>query len=208
MNGQVSKDSLDNAYLEDQIYLTLTYNNMLDKSLSLSQNGFSGGFSAGFIRDIPFNEKRSKGIALGIGYSYDVYIQNLKISKNNFNTNFEFVTDYKTNSLRLHSIDIPFEFRFRNSTINKYKFFRVYAGVKASYIFSSKSVYSDSVEKLKIKNIDEINEWKYGVTLSAGYSTWNLFIYYGLNPIFNDVVVSNESIDAKDLKVGLIFYIM
>lgn len=208
INAQVIKDSLNTAYLEDQIFLSFTYNSLVKTPSSLSQNGFSGGVSAGFIKDIPFNQQGSVGMALGVGYGYDVYIQNLKIFKGNSAINFDYVSDYKSNSLRLHSINLPFELRYRNSTINKYKFIRVYLGIKASYVFTSKSVYENSIEKLKVRNVDGINKWQYGLSLSAGFSTWNLFIYYGLNPIFKDVVVTNESLNFRDLKVGLIFYIM
>ncbi|WP_298365718.1 porin family protein [uncultured Lutibacter sp.] len=208
VTAQEEKDSLKSPYLEDQLYLSLTYNILTNKPSELSENGFSGGLSFGFIKDVPFNIEGKFGLGLGLGYGYNVFIQNLKISKNNFDTTFELASDYKSNSLRLHSIDIPFELRWRNSTLEKYKFFRVYAGIKASYLFISESVYKDDLESIKVKKISEINKFQYGLTLSAGYSTWNLFIYYGLNPIFKEGNVSDEPLDLKDFKIGVIFYIM
>ena len=203
---EVSVDSL--SYLEDQIYLSLTYNNLRNKPSSISQNGFSSGISIGFIRDVPLNSENNFGIGLGLGYRYNVYIQNLKISKENNIVLFEPVSEYKFNWLRLHSIEIPFEFRWRNSTYEKYKFWRVYTGIKASYIITSKSKYNNFEEVKKTKDISEINKFQYGLTLAAGYGTWNLYVYYGLNPIFNDVIYENNSLNIKDLKVGLQFYIM
>ncbi|SNR73768.1 porin family protein [Lutibacter flavus] len=209
LQSQVKEASVDSlSYLEDQIYLSLTYNNLRNKPSSISQNGFSSGISAGFIKDIPLNHENNFGVGLGLGYGYNVYVQNLKISKENNVVLFEPVSDYKSNWLRLHSIDIPFEFRWRNSTLEKYKFWRIYTGLKASYIITSKSKYNNFEEVNKTKNISEINKIQYGLTLAAGYGTWNLFIYYGLNPIFKDAFIDNNSLNIKDFKVGLQFYIM
>jgi hypothetical protein len=209
LRGQNKTESIDSlSYLEDQIYLSLTYNYLRNKPTSISQNGFSSGISVGFIKDIPLNQKNNLGFGLGLGYGYDAYIQNLKISRTNNSLVYELATDFKTNWLRLHSIEIPFEFRWRNSTLEKFKFWRVYTGIKASYIFTSKSKFNDFESIIKVKNIASINKFQYGLTLSAGYSTWNLYIYYGLSPIFNDVSFDNEQLNMKDVKVGLKFYIM
>lgn len=201
-----TKDSL--SYLEDQIYLSLTYNYLKNKPSSISQNGFSSGISLGFIKDIPFNKENNIGLGLGLGYGYNVFIQNLKISEVNNILEYELATDFKTNWLRFHSIELPLEIRWRNSTLEKYKFWRIYTGIKASYIVTSKSKFNDFETVIKVKNISNINRFQYGITLAAGYSTWNLFIYYGLNPIFNDVIFENQLLKMKDIKVGLQFYIM
>ena len=210
LQAQIDNDSIniDASYLEDQIYLTLTYNNIIDRPKELSQNGFSGGIATGFIKDIPLNSKGTFGLALGLGYQYNAYIQNLKISKEGDTNVFAIAEDYKTNWLRLQAIDVPFEIRWRNSTLNKYKFWRVYTGIKASYIFSSKYKFSDINETILIKNISEISKIQFGIIFSAGYSTWNLYVYYGLNPIFENVDLNAEQLDFKDIRIGLKFYIM
>ena len=51
----------------------------------------------------------------------------------------------------------------------------------------------------KLKNID-LNNWQYGLTLSLGYNNWNGFICYGLNPMFNDATIHQNSIDSKSDK--------
>lgn len=211
LKAQSDKDSInaDTSYLEDQIYLALTYNALINTPNEVSQNGFSGGFSVGFIKDIPLNNNGTFGVAVGLGYQYNAYIQNLKISKENNINVFTIAEDYNSNWLRLHAIDVPFEFRWRNSTFEKYKFWRVYTGIKASYIFASKSKFTDVNETILINNISELNKIQFGIIFSAGYSTWNLYVYYGLNPIFENVNVDTAgSLDFKDFKVGLKFYIM
>tara|TARA_R110001583_G_scaffold71272_1_gene201061 strand:- start:3250 stop:3927 length:678 start_codon:yes stop_codon:yes gene_type:complete len=209
LRGQVKTDTIDSlSYLEDQIYISLTYNNLRNKPITISQNGFSSGISVGFIKDIPFNQENNFGLGIGLGYGYNVYIQNLKILQVNNRLEYELATDYKTNWLKLHSIELPFEIRWRNSTLEKFKFWRVYTGIKASYVITSKSKFNDFETIIKAKNISSLNKFQYGITLSAGYSTWNLYIYYGLNHLFNDAVFEEQQLNLKDFKVGLQFYIM
>jgi len=45
--------------------------------------------------------------------------------------------------------------------------------------------------------------------LSAGYSTWNLHVYYGLNSILSDNARLNDApIDMSAIKLGLMFYML
>lgn len=210
LEAQVNKDTIDLKYLEDQIYLSLTYNILIDKPKpsTITQNGFSGGISVGFIKDIPFNKNRNFGLGIGLGYTYNAYIQNLKISKDDQVTLFEATHDYNTNRFGISAVEIPIEIRWRNSTPQKYKFWRVYGGVKLAYLVSAKTIYRDAVENLTTKNISEFNKIQYGLTLATGFSTWNLYIYYGLNPIFKNVDFNGGDLGLKELNVGLKFYIM
>ncbi|WP_299526244.1 porin family protein [uncultured Lutibacter sp.] len=208
LEAQVNKDSIDLRYLEDQIYLSLTYNILTDKPSDVAQNGFSGGVSFGFIKDIPFNENRNFGIGIGLGYAYNAFIQNLKISTENQITLFEAAQDYDTNRFGISALEMPIEIRWRNSTPQKYKFWRVYGGVKLAYVVSAKTIYRDTDENISTKNVSEFNKIQYGLTLSTGFSTWNLYVYYGLNPIFKSVNFNNEKLDLKEFNVGLKFYIM
>ena len=207
--AQVNNDSIiDLKYLEDQLYLSLTYSILHNKPATISQNGFSGGFSMGFIKDIPLNEQRNVGLGIGAGYAYKVYVQNLKISRDNQTTVFELAEDYKTNRLGISAIEMPIELRWRTSTPQKYSFWRVYGGVKFSYLVASKTKFGD-VDVLKTtKNIPELNRIQYGVILAAGYSTWNIYCYYGLSPLFKNAVFEEKNLDLKDINIGLKFYIM
>ena len=208
--SQVDSVYVDNNYLEDQLYIGLTYNILNNKPTGFNQNGLSGGLSFGFIKDMPINGKRNKAIGIGLGYAYNAYIQNLKITDTGTSTFFEIIDDQNFNSNRIstHTLEIPIELRWRTSTPSDYSFWRIYTGVKLGYVFASNARFSDSSGTIIEKGIDKVNTFQYGLTLSAGYGTLNLNLYYGLNTFFDKAQVNNESIELTQLNIGLIFYIM
>ena len=204
-----TKDSINTKYLEDQVYLGITYNVLSKRPSDISPNGFSNGIFIGYIKDIPLNKTRNFGFGLGLGYGRNTYFQNLSITEVNNRTVFQPVDGaFDRNKFSLHSIELPFELRWRTSTATKYKFWRIYSGIKLGYIFASNAKLKQDVTT-SVRNISEINKFQYGLTLSAGYGTWNAVIYYALNDVFSDAVLTEmgEVINVRELRVGLIFYI-
>ena len=176
----------------------------------MTQNSFSPGFHLGLIRDFPMNKTRNFAIGLGLGYSYNRFNQNLKIDTSS-QPIYEIVQggNFNKSNFSQHLIELPLEFRWRTSNSETYKFWRIYSGIKAGYVFASKSVFEDASERLYSKNLEGLNAWQYGLTLSVGYNTWNGYVYYGLNSVFDSVsTTNNQSIDFNSLKIGLIFYIL
>jgi len=208
LNAQENSTTTNLNYLEDQIYVSLTYNILNNKPAFISQKGFSGGLSIGFIKDIPINKQRNIGFGIGLGYAYNAYIQNLKITRNNQTTLFEIAQNYKINRFTTNAIELPIEFRWRNSTPEKYRFWRVYGGIKFAYLFSANTKYVNLNETITTKNIPEFNKFQYGLIIAAGYSTWNLYVYYGLKPTFKNVQFNSEELNFTDFNIGLKFYIM
>ena len=72
----------------------------------------------------------------------------------------------------------------------------------------SKSVYKGEPGDETHRGLTGMNPWQYGLTMSVGYNTWNGYIYYGLNPIFDSDFSQTQSIDMNALKIGLIFYLL
>jgi hypothetical protein len=202
--SQVKNDTIDHKYLEDQIFISGSYN-ILNNKLNKSTNTlFSGGFSLGFIRDIPFNKKRNLGVGIGVGYAF-----------NSYNKEFSFFIDdpnnpeqFNSTKFRTNLVEIPFELRWRTSTATKYNFWRVYPGFKVAYVFASVTKVKIEGEQVKFKNISAFNKMQYGLTLSAGYSMWNIFAYYGLSSIFKDVYVEEKKYNLSDFNIGIKFYIL
>lgn len=209
---ELKKDSIavpiDEKYLEDQLYLAFTYNILSDKPAGINQNGLSGGLGLGFIKDIPLNKERNFGLGIGLGYGLNIFIQNLKITEDNGVVNFEKGQNYSVNRITKQAIDIPFEIRWRTSDPVTYKFWRVYAGMTFSYVFDFKTKHIDDFGTQRTKNIQEVAQFQYGITLAAGRGTWNLNVYYALSSMFSNATYQQEPIDMYDINVGLKFYMM
>lgn len=205
---------VDTNYREDQFYFALTYNLIGNGPNDLKQNGFSSGIHFGVIRDMPINERRNRAIGIGLGLSANSYNQNVLISEDSDgNFNYQIIDEseisIKRNKFATYTLEMPLEYRWRTSTAKEYKFWRIYTGIKVGYVFYNSSKFKGSIEEIKLTNIDDINALQYGLTLSAGYSTWNLHIYYGLNPIFKDTAkLDGKAIDMNSIKIGLMFYVL
>ncbi|MCB0462214.1 MAG: porin family protein [Flavobacteriaceae bacterium] len=207
--NEVNK-TVDSLYREDQIYFSITYNVIDNKLRNMSQNGFSGSFRLGFIRDFPINEERNLALGLGFGLSTNSFNQNMKISETNSQFEYEVLSsgNFDKNKFDLYQFEIPFEFRWRTSTATDYKFWRIYSGFKIGYVFSSRAKFVGTDESYKISINDAINRFQYGATLSLGYDSWNIHIYYALGTIFKDQHLESQSIELKTIEAGLIFYIL
>ena len=211
-------ENLDDNYREDQIYFGVFYNSLINGPSDFNQNKFSSSISLGFIRDIPLNKERNFGLGLGLGLSTSSYHNNLNISVDNNNLEYLTIQDSDTfnkNRWALNEIEFPFEIRWRTSNSENYKFWRIYFGIKTSYIFSSKSVYESNANEVsglirneKIRDLP-FNKFQTGFTLNAGNNTWNLGLYLGLQPLFKDNFIKKNQIikNIKQFKVGLVFYI-
>ena len=205
-------EEVDNKYREDQIYFGLYYNSLLENPSDFNQNKFSSSLNMGFIRDFPLNQGRNFGIGIGLGLSTSSYSHNLKLINENNQFNGILIDDYNSfnkNKWIFNEIEAPFEIRWRTSTPDNYKFWRVYFGIKTSYIFSSKFKYDSPNENYSESSLP-FNKFQSGFTINAGNNTWNLGLYLGLRPLFNDQFIKKHSEfkNMKQFKVGLIFYIL
>ncbi|MCA0152657.1 porin family protein [Winogradskyella vincentii] len=207
------KTDLYKNYREDQFYASVTYNLLNSKPDGLAQSGFSTGFHIGFIRDMPINEDRDFAIGLGIGFSSNSYNQNLSIIEENEEIIFSILNEdeinVSKNKFSTYLVEVPLEIRWRTSTASDYNFWRIYTGFKLGYMVYNSTKLKSEAGDVQLSNIDSFNKFQYGLTLSAGYGTWNFHAYYGLNSIFNDdSKLNNETIDMNVIRLGLIFYIL
>lgn len=204
-------DAVDSLYREDQFYFSFTYNILTNKNEGFSQNKFSAGLTGGFLRDFPLNKKRDVSVAVGFGYAFSSYNFNLiaKSISNEISYRLPNPDDnYSKNRLITHSVELPIEFRWRTSTFESHKFWRVYTGVKLSYLFFDKSIYSDKFGETIVRQNQDLEKLRYGIYIAAGYNTWNATVYYGLNPLYKKGTLNGEPIDLTTLNVGLMFYIL
>ena len=204
------KDSLQlgSKYAEDQLYFLISYNQLFDQPSLVKGSGFSYGLSAGFMKDLILNKKGSISMALGIGYNYDLLNHGLTIAKENNEVTFQVDNSGAINTLTIHNLEFPFEFRWRDSDAQTYNFWRVYMGVKASYNVSNNFKFTDQSNSFSYKNVSRFNSWQYGLTLSVGYDVFTAHMYYGLTPMLKDTMLGTTDISSKTMRIGLIFYFL
>lgn len=208
----VDTAGLDPHYLEDQFYVGLTYNFVLNKPEGVSQRSLSYGLMGGFIKDIPLNPRRNVAIGIGLGYAVNSYYTNLRASEAETGYSYgilESNSSFKRNKLETHLIEMPLEFRWRNSTAATYKFWRIYTGLKLGYVVGSRSKLVTDNFKDSFYNTDSRN-FRYGIMLNFGYHTFNIHAYYALNNLFEDGTLTQDgqNIEFTPLRIGLIFYIL
>jgi hypothetical protein len=205
-------NSYDIKYREDQFYLGSSYNLWGRKSDEIAQRNFSYGVMGGFIRDMPINRLRTFALGMGIGYSFNNYYSNLRALDTPSGIEYRIPdagTDYKRNKLLTHTLELPIELRWRNSTPSDFSFWRIYAGFKLGYNLGARSKFVSNALTESFNNQD-VRSWQYGLTASAGYNALTLHVYYGLNGLFENEVVGSqgEVLKIRPLRFGLIFYIL
>ena len=198
---EIKPIEMDSLYREDQFYASLSYNLIQNRPDGFKQFSFSPGITFGFLRDFPISKNRHWAIAPGIGYSYNNIKQFIN-SEEIVGATENITSENIRTIITTHSVDFPIEVRWRNSTPNSHSFWRIYTGLKTSYVFNSKLKLESTTESSKESISDEINRWQYGAYISVGFNTWNPYIYYGLNPIFK------EGSKMSNFNVGFIFYIL
>lgn len=209
--AQTKNQKSDEKYLEDQFYLGITYNILVNKSEKIKQHSVSHSFMGGFIRDIPLNKKRNVGLGVGLGYSLNQIYSNFGRKSEQESEKFRIISfekeQFSLNKFRYQTIDVPLEFRWRTSTSESYAFWRFYTGMRFSYIFSSAYLFENSQREFKSKGISE--KFLYQIYTSIGYNKWNLTLQYSLNTIFsNQKTIDEVPLRSNVVSLGIIFYIL
>ena len=195
-------------YREDQFYFGSSYFIQTEPIENFKQNGFSGNFQFGFIRDFPLNNNSTKAIGIGLGYERNFFTSNIQPIETNDNIDYRIVISRfleSKNKISFSSFVLPIEYRWRSSSIDQYKFWRIYSGLKIKKNFP---LYSNPSYGSEI-TIDEIENWTTSIYLNTGYNTWNISLEYDLNPILKNQKTSNgENLNISFFRLGLVFYIL
>ncbi|MFS4455929.1 porin family protein [Maribacter sp. 2304DJ31-5] len=198
-------------YFEDQFYLGITYNFVRNKPVDFTQRSLSYGLQGGFIKDVPLNRAGTKAIGIGVGLALNAYYSNLVVRENAPGFTYLFdnsIPDFRRSKLETHLVEFPLEFRWRTSTAQEYRFWRIYAGIKAAYVIGARSKLVTDTFKDGFFNT-QIEGFQYGLTFNFGYNTFNIHAYYALSDLFKDeAVVNGGPIGFRPLRIGLIFYIL
>ena len=204
--SQYSNDS--KFYREDQFFIGSTYFIQTEKIDEFKQNGFSGNFQLGFIRDLPLNKNSTKALGIGFGYERNYFTSNIQPSEQNERIDYRIIVSRfleSKNKITFSSISLPIEYRWRKSSIDQYKFWRIYSGFKIKKNFSLKSNPSYGSDTV----IKDFNDWTSSIYINAGYNTWNISLEYDLSPIIEDKkTINGDNLNISFLRLGLIFYFL
>lgn len=200
-------------YLDDQLFVALTYNVLTSMPSDMKTYSFSNTLSLGYIRDIPLNRRRNIGLGAGLGFSFHNYYSNLAMTKDAAGSPHIALMDsedYKSNRFSMQTLDIPFQIRFRGSTAEKYKFWRVYTGVTASWVIKDYSTCNDGNLKARYYNLPYLQTWLFTANLQVGYGKFTLKADYTLNSMFRSSRVGEIAglDDTRSLSIGLLVYLL
>ncbi|NND88596.1 MAG: outer membrane beta-barrel protein, partial [Flavobacteriaceae bacterium] len=167
----LSVRDVDSLYREDQFYLGVTYNLALQTPSGMDLRGLSAGIHFGFLRDMPINEDRTLAIAVGAGLSFDFYGNNLFIGEKESGESIFTILDedevnYDRNRFTTAQIQLPIEFRWRNSTPTRYNFWRIYGGVRGGYVYWYRASFRQPGNDVSQTDIPEYERLRLGATLS------------------------------------------
>ena len=202
VKAQSDSTFVDDKYLEDQIYLNLTYISLLNTPPPISQSGFSFGLGGGFIKDLPVNSRRNVAFGVGLGYGFNNYYFNVRFENEDPNEDKTTLNS----KIMLHVVELPLEFRVRTSTATRYKFWRFYPGFKISYVFAENLSLGKDAD-FEVEGVAQYNDFLYGLTFSAGYNKWNIHLYYGLNDLITNAEGNDYEFAITDFRIGLVFYV-
>ncbi len=210
----VPESDSDTKYREDQFYIGVTYNLLSDVPSGVKIQGLSGGIQFGFLRDMPINKRRNLAIAVGAGLAFNEFGQSLFIGedpdgKTIFTVLDDKKVDYTSNRFNTSTIELPIEFRWRSSTPENYKFWRIYLGFRIGYAFWYKSTFKQPGNNVTQTDIPEFQKVRYGTSLTLGYNSFNFIASYSLNPFFKDAMTTDgQEVNFRTIQVGIVFYIL
>lgn len=168
------------------------------------------GVNVALMYDQPF-EKSIVSFALGLGIGTNNLHSNSLLTVNSKGvsgftpiperTATKLPLDYRQNKLSFTYLDLPMSLRFKFK-----EGFRFSAGFKVGLRIDAHTKYhGDELETksrevfIKEKELQNLQDWRYGVTASIGYKFVQFTGYYGISQIFD----TNLGPDISPLSIGI-----
>ncbi len=182
----------------------------------MDKKAIQRGMSFKAMQDMPWG-RSSFSLATGIGFtSNNLYSDHyFGYTPNGHYDFYRLSGDYDKNKLSLNYLDVPVQIRYR--TRNLERNFRIYVGLKASYLVNAHTKYygkassvtniyfdtpfSPGSRSIKIKEhkLENINKHKISMTGMLGVGSVNIYLSYALTSIFED----NQSEDMFPISLGV-----
>jgi hypothetical protein len=184
---------------------------LLNAPDEMEQQWNSNGWQLMLMWETLFGRRSHWGIGFGPGFSVNYWYTNLNITTNPNGgpLNYTYLpsdSNYTCNRFSASYLDLPVEIRFRSNSDKKGRYFRFYFGGLVGYRINSFSQIKVGDYNIKHYRINDLSRWHYGVFVRTGYWLFNLYVYYGLDPVFGDLT-SGEGVEGLDqmqsLSLGL-----
>ena len=173
------------------------------------QQTFSDAWQLQFMNEVLLGNKNHFSLGYGLGFSQFNWRSNLRIttSPGAEELNYSYLaTDsiYNKNRLLATYVDLPIEIRWRSNT-NKYgRYWRFYFGGLVGYRMNTSSLFKVDDYSVKNYGISDVANVHYGVFVRTGFWMFNLYAYYGINPVFKSAAPGWEDLqDMRSLTLGL-----
>lgn len=205
---------------DDRLIITLFTDLWQDTPENMNLKTIQRGINISAFQDMPLG-RTNFSIAAGLQFSgHNLYSDQLYLY-DPAHDKFDFFPiqtthQYDKNKISLNYIEVPVQLRYRSRNLPKT--FRIYAGMKAGRLINAHTkfigteyyhyqhdapVVTERTVKVKEHKLQNINEYRVGLTATIGYGMVNLHAYYPLTGIFTD----NSAKNMTPLSVGISFIV-
>ncbi|MEO9257423.1 MAG: outer membrane beta-barrel protein [Crocinitomicaceae bacterium] len=186
----------------DRLIVDLYHNTWLGERNSINPKWYSIGFNASFMFDIPFNDKSTVSMGIGLGFSHLNIHYNGMLGIDSTRTSTTLMPvpasspDRRLNKFVANYIQIPLEFRFRTPGVKHFKF---HVGAVIGVRLNSYERWKEGNLKFKEFNQPDVARFRYGVTARIGIRNWSIYgAYY-----FSDIFTNSNSSKLNPLCIGI-----
>ncbi len=188
----------DGAERIDHLVIDFNVDRFQQLPTGVEQGYYNFGVDAYMFHDHPMNKKGTLAWAVGIGFSGFNVHHNSKITykvdqNQDLFTEWEPYQDglnYKKNKISLNYFEVPVELRIRSMKESvedrKITNFRLYLGFKGGYLINSHTKYKDDESKVKVFDIKNLLDYRYGPTVRIGFKKIAIHGFYSLTSIFEE----------------------
>ncbi len=200
---------------KERTFLTYDFNFLSSSGSGIKVSPIrSGGVTAAVFFDKPLG-RSPISLAIGVGFSsFNIHSRSVIASDSvgaNYFMKLPDSMNIKRNKLSLNYVEVPFELRFRSKPNAKNQSFKFAVGFKVGYMLQSHwkfkgedlSTAAKDVIKTKSFDINNISPFRFGPTVRVGYGMFNVYAFYSMQGIFNDVNVSKGQPNPQGLTFGI-----
>lgn len=172
------------------LHFSYAHLTLLNAPEELEESARSQGWQIMFMYESPLGRRSHFSVGYGLGFTGNNWHSNLRITTNpgGGNLNYSYLStdsSYSKNRFSSSYIDLPVELRFRSKSNGTGRYFRLYVGALVGYKMGSFSQFKAGDYNVKHFKINDLSRWHYGVFVRTGFWLFNLYAYYGLNPVFD-----------------------